>query len=60
MEETELAAVVVDNGTGMMKSGLAGEIAPRKCFPTIFGRSRFQGLDIALDQCDYSVGDEAF
>lgn len=60
MEDIELAALVVDNGTGLIKAGLAGEIAPRKCFPTLYGQSRFQGLDIALDQCDYAVGDEAF
>lgn len=60
MEETELAAIVIDNGTGMIKAGLAGEIAPRKCYPTLYAKSRFQGLDIALDQCDYAIGDEAF
>jgi actin len=60
MEEIELAALVVDNGTGLIKAGLAGEIAPRKCFPTLYGSSRFQGLDVALDQCDYAVGHEAF
>lgn len=60
MEDIELAAIVIDNGTGLIKSGLAGEIAPRKSFPSLYGSTRFQGLDIALDQCDYAVGDEAF
>lgn len=43
-----------------MKAGIAGDDAPRKSFPTLLGKSRFTGLDMALDQCDYIVGDEAF
>lgn len=60
MEDSEQAAIVIDNGTGTIKAGIAGDDAPRKCFPTLLGKSRFTGLDIALDQCDYIVGDEAF
>lgn len=60
MEDSEQAAIVIDNGTGTMKAGIAGDDAPRKSFPTLLGKSRFTGLDIALDQCDYIVGDEAF
>ena len=59
-DETELAATVIDAGTGYVKAGVAGDHAPRKKFPNLLGRSRFTGLEIALDQCDYVVGDEAF
>lgn len=59
-DETELAATVIDAGTGYVKAGVAGDQAPRKKFPNLLGRSRFTGLEIALDQCDYVVGDEAF
>jgi len=59
-DDTELSATVIDNGSGYIKAGMAGDQAPRKKFPTLLGKSRFTGLDIALDQCNYVVGDEAF
>lgn len=31
---TETTAIVIDNGTGMMKSGYAGDDAPRSYIPT--------------------------
>lgn len=34
------AAVVIDNGSGMMKAGFAGDDAPRCVFPSIVGRPR--------------------
>ena len=37
---SEVAAVVIDNGSGMCKSGLAGDDAPRAVFPTVVGRPR--------------------
>lgn len=59
-DETELAATVIDAGTGYVKAGMAGDQAPRKKFPNLLGKSRFTGLEVAMDQCDYVVGDEAF
>ena len=38
----EFNAVVVDNGSGICKAGLAGEDAPRAVFPSIIGRPRYQ------------------
>ena len=40
--EDEVAALVVDNGSGMCKAGFAGDDAPRAVFPSIVGRPRHQ------------------
>jgi hypothetical protein len=37
---TEVAALVVDNGSGMCKAGFAGDDAPRAVFPSIVGRPK--------------------
>lgn len=42
MCEEEVAALVVDNGSGMCKAGFAGDDAPRAVFPSIVGRPRHQ------------------
>jgi actin, other eukaryote len=33
-------AVVIDNGTGMYKAGIAGEDAPKAYFPAFVGRPK--------------------
>ena len=40
--DDEIAAVVIDNGSGMVKAGFAGDDAPRAVFPAITGRPRYQ------------------
>lgn len=42
MCEDDVAALVVDNGSGMCKAGFAGDDAPRAVFPSIVGRPRHQ------------------
>ena len=58
-EEEEVAALVCDNGTGMCKAGFAGDDAPRAVFPSIVGRTRYQGVMVGMGQKDAYVGDEA-
>ena len=42
----ELQALVIDNGSSMMKAGFAGDDAPRAVFPSVVGRPRYQvGLE---------------
>jgi len=53
------AALVVDNGSGMVKAGFAGDDAPRSVFPSIVGRPRHQGVMVGMGQKDAYVGDEA-
>jgi len=59
MNEEEVAALVVDNGSGMCKAGFAGDDAPRAVFPSIVGRPRHQGVMVGMGQKDSYVGDEA-
>jgi actin-related protein len=59
MEEEEVAALVVDNGSGMCKAGFAGDDAPRSVFPSIVGRPKMPGIMVGMDQKDSYVGDEA-
>ena len=42
MSNSDIHAVVVDNGSGMCKAGFAGDDAPRAVFPAIVGRPRHQ------------------
>lgn len=42
MCDDDVAALVVDNGSGMCKAGFAGDDAPRAVFPSIVGRPRYQ------------------
>jgi len=59
MGEEEVAALVVDNGSGMCKAGFAGDEAPRAVFPSIIGRPKMPGIMVGMDQKDSYVGDEA-
>ena len=60
---TEVRALVIDNGSGFVKAGFAGEDAPRRVFPSIVGsprtdNKREEGGD-APPLKDYYVGEEA-
>merc|ERR1712223_1666075 len=59
MCDEDVAALVVDNGSGMCKAGFAGDDAPRAVFPSIVGRPRHQGVMAGMGQKDSYVGDEA-
>jgi actin len=58
-EDKENTACVIDNGSGMVKAGFAGDDAPRAVFPSIVGRPRHQGVMVGMGQKDAYVGDEA-
>jgi actin-related protein len=58
-EEETGSALVVDNGSGMVKSGFAGDDAPRAVFPSIVGRSKHQASMVGMAQKDAYIGDEA-
>merc|ERR1712157_407166 len=59
MGDDEVAALVCDNGSGMVKAGFAGDDAPRAVFPSIVGRPKMPGIMVGMDQKDSYVGDEA-
>ena len=51
-----MTTLVIDNGSGVCKSGIAGEEAPRAVFPSLVGRPHYQPIMVIKD-C--YVGDEA-
>jgi len=59
MDEDEVAALVCDNGTGMVKAGFSGDDAPRAVFPSIVGRPKHTGVMVGMGQKDSYVGEEA-
>ncbi|KAH9412135.1 actin [Ordospora pajunii] len=52
-------ALVIDIGSGVVKSGFAGDDAPRAVFPSIVGRPKHKGVMVGMGQKDAYVGDEA-
>jgi len=52
-------AVVMDNGTGLVKGGMAGDDAPRCVFPSLVGRPKNESVMMGMGQKDAYVGDEA-
>ena len=58
-ESEEIQPLVVDNGTGMVKAGFAGDDAPRAVFPSKIGRPRDAGVIVGMEQKDVYIGDEA-
>merc|ERR1712164_7187 len=60
MCDEEVAALVVDNGSGMCKAGFAGDDAPRAVFPSLVGRPKITATRamVGVEKEAY-VGDEA-
>ncbi|KAJ5076456.1 actin [Anaeramoeba ignava] len=59
MDSDDIAALVIDNGSGMIKAGFAGYDAPIAVFSSIVGRVRHLGFMFGMGQKDSYVGDEA-
>ena len=59
MGDDEVAALVCDNGSGMVKAGFAGEDASRAVFPSILGRPKMPGIIFGMKQKNSHVGGEA-
>jgi actin beta/gamma 1 len=59
MSDDEIAALVIDNGSGMCKAGFAGDDAPRAVFPSIVGRPKHQIAMLGMGSKDSYIGDEA-
>lgn len=55
-------AIVIDNGSGMVKAGFAGDDAPCCVFPSIIGTAKYKNtmnVDVDMDINKFYVGDEA-
>ena len=61
MCDDNVAALVIDSGSGCVKAGFAGDDAPRAIFPSIVGRPRYHltGVMLGRGQKVSFIGDEA-
>ena len=59
MVSIEEQTVIIDNGSGMMKAGIAGEEAPSAVFPSIFGRPKHANSMHGVTTKEQYIGDEA-
>lgn len=51
-------AIIVDNGSGFIKVGVAADDAPKSSFPTVIGRPKQPGQMVGMDQKDIYIGNE--
>ena len=58
-DEGEVQAIVIDNGSFMIKAGYSGDDAPRSIFPSVLGRPKSLKTVAGFQNKDYYVGDEA-
>ena len=54
-----MTAIVIDNGSGTIKAGFAGDDVPRSQQFPLVGRPKSQGIMVGLDQKEVYVGEEA-
>ena len=59
MVSDDAPIVVLDNGSGMMKAGVAGEEAPSAVFPSVVGRPKNASVMQGVNQKTEYIGDEA-
>ncbi|XP_075720155.1 actin-related protein T3 [Rhinoderma darwinii] len=52
-------AVVIDNGSGLIKIGTSGDKEPRFTYTNIIGRAKAKSVMIGAGQRDFFVGEEA-
>ncbi|XP_063284159.1 uncharacterized protein LOC134569180 [Pelobates fuscus] len=52
-------AVVIDNGSGVIKIGFAGEDKPRYVYSNMVGRPKYLPIIVGAGQRDYYIGEEA-
>ncbi|KAH8836083.1 actin-2 [Flagelloscypha sp. PMI_526] len=57
--EDQTNPIVIDNGSGLIKAGLAGDDTPRAIFPSILARANMKASMVGTDQREYYIGDEA-
>merc|ERR1711865_1291693 len=51
--------IIIDNGSGMIKAGFAGDNQPSVKFPSIVGRPRTKNAMIGVESKSEYIGDEA-
>ena len=57
--EEAAAAIVLDNGSGMVKAGFSGDDAPRTVFSCVTGRPAYRSIMVGMGATDLYVGEQA-
>ena len=47
--DEDVTAVIIDNGSGIIKAGFAGDDAPRTVFSSEVGKPKVPGIMVGLD-----------
>ena len=55
----ESAAIVMDNGSGMVKCGFSGDDAPRSVFASVVGRPAYRAIMVGMGEKNTYVGQHA-
>ncbi|XP_048471015.1 actin-like isoform X2 [Rhincodon typus] len=55
----DTSAVIIDNGSGICKAGIAGDNAPRSVITSIVGRPKAKATMLGAGHKEYYVGEEA-
>ena len=50
MADEDVAALVIDNGSGMCKAGFAGDDAPRAVFPSVVACSIYEVRNVLISR----------
>ncbi|XP_062939078.1 actin-related protein T2-like [Cynocephalus volans] len=56
----DIPAVILDNGSGVCKAGLSGELGPRHVINSVVGHPKFSMLSTRADTKKFFVGEKAF
>merc|ERR1712159_894952 len=59
MAEEEAEALVIGNGSGTIKAGIAGEDAPKVMFSTVVGYAKHKSTVVGMGERECYVGDQA-
>lgn len=59
MVDGDAKTVIIDNGSGMIKAGFAGDEAPREVFPSVVGVPRTESAMMGVTHNQFYVGEEA-
>ena len=54
----EGTAVVIDNGSGICKIGMAGDDTPCSAFPSIIGRPKVPDVMFGINEKELYIGEE--
>lgn len=57
--ETDNKPIVIDIGSGQIKTGFAGETEPSVVVPSLIGQPRHGGVMVGLDPRNIYVGEDA-